>query len=81
MVRYEIVGKCKNCGAEFDWIAYPDSLERLEYSAYCPQCGQHPSSADIERFYHLVDTVDTVDARNGFGTLSKIVIYHVKGFN
>lgn len=81
MSFYEIVCKCNQCGKKFNWRVSPNSLNMIERMAACPYCNNVPQGADIERLFHLIDTVDTFDRRTDFIDLSEIIVHRLKKFD
>lgn len=41
-----------------------DNAKDLVYIARCPRCGYFPSDPDIERIYHIMDSIETLEQRN-----------------
>lgn len=67
-------GVCKSCGKKVHFALDSDHKNEIAYAAKCHFCQNESSETDCERLYHLMDTLETLEARNGFAKINGITI-------
>ena len=75
-MTFEFEGSCQHCGSLIYFILDADHKREIRYAAKCHTCLNSVSEADCERLYHLMDTIRTVNQRNGLVNLTHILIHN-----
>lgn len=67
-------GTCSKCGDTIHFVIDINNPQEIPYFAKCTSCGSTATSADCERIYHIMDTLESFEQRNSLGAISRITV-------
>lgn len=72
---FEFIGVCKHCKSETHFVLSPDAPNEYPFAIRCHMCGHAATDQDIERFFHLTDTLSIAARRNDLTSILKIIFH------
>lgn len=71
---FYFTGKCRKCGNAAQFIISSDESSEFKRAMKCVYCGNSPSQQDVERFWHLTDTLTNMLDRNDLIDIESISV-------